>query len=244
MSSRPRRTRTAAERTRSLFIVSLPRSLSTLVHDCCAAALGLRSPRWTTAGEILNGDRLVMFARASGVEALKFTTPEQRASFGQLSELLDDVVRPRGRVYKDVVQPFVVSDWLASSQLPVLRVRRPVAEVARAMLAHGWLYPHHAVNGEGPTARGMIRGLIRAERALDALSGAEVLDFEALVESEEPLRDALGRLYPGTELRPVGYLNDEFRRRARAVAARREEPGWPALQQQVAELLELEAGRS
>ena len=243
MSSRPRQTRTEAERLRSLFIVSLPRSLSTLVHDCCAAALGLRSPGWTTAGEILNGDRLVMFAHASGVEALKFTPPEQRASFRRLSELLDDIVRPRGRVYKDVVQPFVVSDWLASKDLAVLRVRRPVAEVGRAMLAHGWLYPHHAVPAEEPTTRGMIRGLIRAERALDALS-AEVLDFGALVESEEPLWDALRRLYPGTELRPISYLDDEFRRRTRAVAARREEADWPALQQQVAELRELEAGRS
>ncbi|MBV9924882.1 MAG: hypothetical protein JOZ96_07705 [Acidobacteria bacterium] len=228
---------------RSLFIVSLPRSLSTVVHDFCAAALGLRSPVWTTAGEILNGERLAYFPDVEGFEARKFTTPEQSFAFRQLSELLDDVVRPRGRVYKDVVQPFVVSGWLARRRLPVLRIRRPLAEVARAMTAHGWLYPHHAAPGEGPTTRGLIRGLIRAERALDALS-AEVLNFEELVESEEPLRAALRRLYPEAELKPAGYIDDHFRRRARAVAARREEPGWPALQREVAELLELETGRA
>ena len=43
----------------SLFIVSLPRSLSSQTYELCTKAIGLKEPRWTTHGEILNADRVI-----------------------------------------------------------------------------------------------------------------------------------------------------------------------------------------
>ena len=43
---------------RSLFVVSLPRSLSSLLYVAASRALGLAEPGWTTDGEILNRDRV------------------------------------------------------------------------------------------------------------------------------------------------------------------------------------------
>ena len=42
----------------SLFVVSLPRSLSSLLYVAAAHALGLAEPTWTSDGEILNRDRV------------------------------------------------------------------------------------------------------------------------------------------------------------------------------------------
>src|SRR5580704_16991905 len=103
----------------SLFIISLPRSLSSLVHHQSAAALGLRSPTWTSAGVILNGERLAVSGAADGP---RFTLPENQFLCEQLWEFLDAVAQPAGYCYKDVVQPFIVSHWLQKQELCVLRI--------------------------------------------------------------------------------------------------------------------------
>src|SRR5262249_60485426 len=47
-----------AEELGSLFVVSLPRSLSSLLYVAAARAIGLSEPPWTSDGEILNRDRM------------------------------------------------------------------------------------------------------------------------------------------------------------------------------------------
>lgn len=41
----------------SLFVVSLPRSLSTLIYHAVRQSVGLEEPIWTSDGEIMNLDR-------------------------------------------------------------------------------------------------------------------------------------------------------------------------------------------
>ena len=78
---------------------------------------------------------------------VKFTLKERDpARFDALSEFLDQVTAPAGFAYKDVVQPFVVAEWLRSHphQYRVLRIKRRLPDVAFAMLAKRWLYPCRA----------------------------------------------------------------------------------------------------
>lgn len=217
---------------RSLFVVALPRSLSTLVHRHAAEALGLRAPRWTSAGEILNGDRLAMAAGGAGGEGPRFT--HSGYVFEQLAEFLDDAVAPRGRAYKDVVQPFVVSSWLSGRELAVLHVRRPLAGVAFAMERAGWTYPQAAAPGDGEPRDRLLAGLARAEAALGALAAAEVVEFDDLLESPEPLRAALQRLYPEREVPAIDYIDDGFRRRRERLLEQRREPRWHDLERRLA----------
>ena len=49
---------THAEELGSLFVVSLPRSLSSFLYVAAARAIGLAEPAWTSDGEILNRDRV------------------------------------------------------------------------------------------------------------------------------------------------------------------------------------------
>lgn len=220
---------------RSLFIVALPRSLSTLVHQECCAALGLRSPRWASSGEILNGDRVAISAERPSGENPKFTLPESLYASEQLGEFLDDVVVPEGRAYKDVVQPFAVARWLAGKDLPVLRIRRSLVDIAWSMQRAGWWYPERAAGVEGDRLDRLLAGLLRASRALDALPAEEV-GFEDLLEGGEGLRAALSRLYPGCDVPPFAYVDDSFRLRTRRMLAERQDPLWQELAGRLARL--------
>ena len=225
-------------RIRSLFIVSLPRSVSTLIHYQCSLTLRLRSPAWVDAGEILNPDRTFIFSGSSANQEDKFTRPEQALRFAQLSEFLDDVINPYDCVYKDVVQPFVVSQWLRKSDLAVLHIRRPVAEVAWAMLKRGWLYPGNAEPRDLPEKRRLISGLAKAARVLEKIN-AEHLDFDQLISSEAGLKAALQRLYPELQIPSINYIDRNFRERSATVKSKRcEDLEWQAFQQEVTECLE------
>jgi hypothetical protein len=234
---------TPADPDRSLFILALPRTLSTVVHAQACAALGFRQPLWTTAGEILNGDRIVVSGVDQREPSPKFTLPEESYAFAQWTELLDDVIVRTGRVYKDVVQPFVVSRWLPGQGLAVLRLRRPIADVALSMRRHAWWYPERAAERagdvEGDRIDRLLRGLLRASEALAAVSAA-LVEFDDLLQNPEALRSALANLYPGREIPPLDYLDDEFRRHARRVVETRREPLWIDLQRRLEALTDRE----
>jgi hypothetical protein len=206
----------------SLFVVSLPRSLSSRVHRAAREALGLREPAWTSSGEILNADRFVTHGGSPNDSCRKYVREEDdRRAFAALGQFLSHVVQPRGFAYKDVVQPFVVARWLPHAglrDLRVLRIRRPLADIAWSMLAQGWLYPARGVEGEAA----LIQGLAEAERALAALPG-EAVDYDDLITSESALQSALANLYPDREIGPVRYLDDTFAKRRDAVLRRRGE---------------------
>lgn len=211
------------ERIPSLFIVSLPRSLSTIVYEAACIAVGLERPRWTEAGEILNLERTPLVPWDRKVETAKFSPDDGSPRAAQLHAFLDDVVAPEGRAYKDVVQPFIVAGWLRSHPLRVLRVRRPVAEVAWSMQRHGWMYPAAAAGPNVPKDRALVDGLRRAAQALDGLDAVPV-DYADLVRDEGALTNALRALYDGFDVQPARYIDQRFRQRARDVAASLESP--------------------
>ncbi|MEO1085592.1 MAG: hypothetical protein AAFY88_15230 [Acidobacteriota bacterium] len=221
---------------RSLFVVALPRSLSTHVHGLCCRSLGLRSPSWADAGEVLNGDRILLLS-ASQPHFL----PAEAGALKMMSEFLDDAVRSYGRVYKDVVQPFVVSRWLEDRRLAdkdapaVLHVRRPLADIAWSMKRANWRYPERAGGvpraGEEPDDR-LLRGLLRARTVLEKLSGAAevaTVEFDEVLRDEQALPRALRKLYPAAQIREVTYLDAAFQRRRDAILARRRGDDWRRL---------------
>ena len=115
----------------SLFIVSLPRSLSTIVYNAALLATGFRGASWTSAGEILNVDRFKLLPCTLTDVGRKFTHPlEEPDCCRIIAEFLDLVAVPDGFVYKDVVQPFVISDWLTRKGFRLIRIKRDIAEVA------------------------------------------------------------------------------------------------------------------
>ena len=219
--------------TPSLFVIALPRSLSTVVYEHCAAALGLRVPAWTSAGEILNGDRLVLSGAEEG--SLKFTPPERSPQFTRVLRFLDDVVQTTGVAYKDVVQPFAAAEWLRDKTLPVLYVRRPLADVAWSFERAGWRYPAQAAPAHGDDTERLLRGLQRAARALASVK-ATTLDFDAAIDDETALHNALQRLYPDHALPPMHYRDDAFLAYARDVRERRRHPRWQLLDARLREL--------
>ncbi len=194
----------------SLFVLSLPRSLSTVVYHAACLSLGFRQPAWTTDGELLNSDR---FARSPGdaIEpGVKFVLREQAPDFfDDLGRFLDRTVSPRGYGYKDVVHPFVCSAWLADGRYPTLKLRRDPAEVAMAMLARDWHYPATVASPGRDPDEALIEGLLRAWRAIDVVPGV-TLDYDAVIADEEALHVALSALYPTTSLHRVGFIDDAF----------------------------------
>jgi hypothetical protein len=217
-----RRTNTArSEEARSLFVVSLPRSLSSLLYVAAAQAVGLAEPAWTSDGEILNRDRVPRRLHSLAPTDERFTllgsAPD---AFARMTRYLDRTALRRGFAYKDVVQPFVIGGWEGLGEFNVLKVRRNVAEVAYTMLKRQWLYPARAASifDEHPWA--LVEGLVRAEAVLDALPG-ETVEYADAVFDHGPLEAALRRLYPEAPLAPPSYIDRGFARTRRRLEAER-----------------------
>jgi hypothetical protein len=212
---------THAEDLRSLFVVSLPRSLSSLLYVAAARAIGLVEPAWTSDGEILNRDRVPKRLQRLAPVDERFTllgsAPE---AFAGLTSYLDDAALRQGFAYKDVVQPFVIGGWEGLGDFKVLKVRRNVAEVAYTMLKRQWLYPARAASVFEKHPWALVEGLVRAEAVLEALPG-ETVDYADAVLDQGPLEAALRRLYPDTPLAPVGYIDRRFTRTRRRLEADR-----------------------
>jgi hypothetical protein len=214
-------TRPRAEEFGSLFVVSLPRSLSSLLYGAAVRAIGLAEPTWTSDGEILNRDRvprrLQSLAPADERFTLLGTAPDV---FAHMTTHLDRSALRRGFAYKDVVQPFVIAGWEGLGDFKVLKVRRNVAEVAYTMLKREWLYPAQAASvfDEHPWA--LVEGLVRAEAVLEALPG-ETVDYADAVLDHGSLELALCRLYPDVPLMPPRYIGRTFARTRHRLEAER-----------------------
>jgi hypothetical protein len=210
-----RREGTQGEEICSLFVVSLPRSLSSLLYLAAARAIGLAEPTWTSDGEILNRDRMPRRLQRVAPADERFTllgsAPD---AFADMTGYLDRTALGQGFAYKDVVQPFVVGGWEGLGEFRVLKVRRDVAEVAYTMLKRQWLYPAQAASVFDVHPWALVEGLLRAEAVLDALPG-ETVEYANAILDHGPLESALGRLYPDTPLAPIDYIDRGFARTRR-----------------------------
>jgi hypothetical protein len=205
----------------SLFVVSLPRSLSSLLYAAAAHALGLAEPNWTSDGEILNRDRVPRRLQSLAPADERFTLLGSAPDvFGDMTGHLDRTALRRGFAYKDVVQPFVVGGWDGLRDFKILKVRRSVAEVAYTMLKRRWLYPARAASLFEDHPWTLVEGLVRAEAVLDALPG-ETVEYAGAVLDHDPLEHALRRLYPEAQVAPPRYIDGGFVRTRRRLEAER-----------------------
>lgn len=220
----------------SLWIVSLPRSLSSQAWQWARAALGLAAPGWTTDGEILNLDR---YAIGEGSGARHFLRPDDGAAFGGAVDLLDQLVQPVGHAYKDVTQPEVLAAWFgwAPRGCRVLRLRRPIADVAFSMLARGWTYPARWADGVDHPEDALIDGLIRARALLDRIP-AHTLSFDDLINDDEALPVSVAALYPELTLPELPFFDRAFLERRAQVLASRQTDRHRALSDRVLRRLE------
>jgi hypothetical protein len=206
---------------RSLFVLSLPRSLSSLLYVAAAGAIGLVEPAWTSDGEILNRERVPRRLHDLAPVDERFTllgsAPD---TFASMTSYLDRTALRQGHAYKDVVQPFVLGGWEGLGDFEVLKVRRNLAEVAYTMLKRQWLYPAHAASVFDAHPWALVEGLVRAEAVLDALPGVTV-EYADAVLGHGALESALRRLYPEAKLAPLGYIDRGFDRTRRRLEAER-----------------------
>jgi hypothetical protein len=213
--------RTHAEELRSLFVVSLPRSLSSLLYVAAARAIGLAEPAWTSDGEILNRERVPRRLQRVGPADERFTllgsAPD---AFAGLTSYLDGTAVRQGFAYKDVVQPFVIGGWEGLGDFRVLKVRRDLAEVAYTMLKRQWLYPARAASVFDAHPWALVEGLVRAEAVLEALPG-ETVEYADAVLGHESLEAALRRLYPDMLVAQLDYIDRRFARTRRCLEAER-----------------------
>jgi hypothetical protein len=207
----------------SLFVVSLPRSLSTLIYHAARQSLGLKEPIWTSAGEILNLDRFALMpgpARDFGRKFLRRETDSE--VYAEAMAFLNHTVAPTGHGYKDVVQPFLLAEWMETSGFRALRIKRNVADVAYSMLTREWHYPSRLFPRTKDLDLAMVRGLVLADRALDSIP-AQHVDFDELIHDEASIDAAVRTLYGARVMRKrVSYIDDRFKRvRARILRRRR-----------------------
>jgi hypothetical protein len=194
----------------SLFVISLPRSLSSFIYQLASKAIGLRQPSWVSDGEIMNLDRFALYPGPNFDTSSKFVARHTNPKlFKAATDFLDQVAMRSGFAYKDVVNPFVVSEWLKSNKFCVLRIKRNIADIAYSMLEKGWHYPSVASHSQGDLTTSVIEGLLRANQALDLVPG-EDLNYDDFIYDEASIMTALSRLYPLREIEEIKYLNRSF----------------------------------
>lgn len=194
----------------SLFIISLPRSLSSYIYKQTKHALNFKSPIWTSDGEILNNDRFVFYNGQRFDEGLKFTLREQAPDkFEKICNFLEEICIDRNYIYKDVIQPFVMEEWLSNKKYKVLKIERSLVDVAYSVIKKGWTYPLIAARSNNKLEVRLIEGLIRAKKAIEKIQGASI-SYENLIYDEKYLHDALTQLYPGKTINSIEYINDQF----------------------------------
>jgi hypothetical protein len=218
---RPAAGRPSAEELHSLFVVSLPRSLSSHLYVAAARAVGLGEPDWTSDGEILNRDRVPKRLQSVAPADERFTLlGDDPDVFAGMTSYLDRTAQRQGFAYKDVVQPFVIGGWEGLAEFKVLKIRRDLSEVAYSMLKRQWEYPARAASVYDTQPWSLVEGLVRAEAVLDALPG-ETVDYDEAILDHEPLESALRRLYPGVALARVRYIDRGFVRTRRRLESER-----------------------
>ena len=213
---------------RSLFVLSLPRSLSTVVYHAARLSLGFPEPAWVTDGEILNADRLAISGTHVHDDTKFVREHRDPVVFGRLSAMLDDIVREEGHAYKDVVNPFVAAAWLREHDLAVLKIRRDLVDVAFSMGARDWWYPCSAAESGASGELALLEGLHRAQQCIDRVPG-ETIDYDDVVHDEGVLHAALRRLYPGDRLGRAHFIDGGFAVTRDAIVARRESPDFRRL---------------
>ncbi len=160
----------------SLFVVSLPRSLSTLIYHGACQAAGLSKPRWALDGEILNLDRFKLYPGPTNDTARKFILEASEPRlFHDVEEFLDQVASPFGYGYKDVVQPFIIATWIKRTQIRTIRIKRNLADIAYSMIERGWHYPAQLFPKTKDREYALVRGLVQAERALETLPPSRLI---------------------------------------------------------------------
>ncbi len=227
---------------KSLFVISLPRSLSTHTYEVARVWLGLQSHSWAMEGEVINFDRLRVRRGPSSDEGKFATRGAEPELFQHLLDFLDLVTVREGFAYKDVVQPFVLAAWPGLVDFRVLRIKRDIADVTHSMLHQGWYCPsvvspsgHGVARQMSPLSlfsnrqraglvRAIAQGLVRADGALDTIQDGMTITYDDLVTDVQVLPRALQRLYPAASLPafddfPPGFVQDRD-----AVLARRNTP--------------------
>jgi hypothetical protein len=184
----------------SLFVLSLPRSLSSHVYAVAAGALGLCRPTWVTEGEILNADRLAW------VPPSEVTRKAVRSEWlmARIRDFLDEVVHPRGWAYKDVIQPFVTVEWTRRAGVRTLAIRGNVADSAIAMIERGEWWPSE-IAPHADRVVALVKGLTLMQEAIQSASHAVYVDSRELMADGQSLRDALRRLYPEADVPVLSY---------------------------------------
>lgn len=220
-----------------MFVVSLPRSLSTLIYHAIRQSLGLQEPIWTSAGEILNLDRFTLMpgpARDFGRKFLrKDTEPEV---YVEAMAFLNHAVAPTGYGYKDVVQPFLMAEWMKTSGFRALRIKRNVADVAHSMLTREWHYPSRLFPRTKDLELAMVRGLVLADRALDTIP-AQHVDFDEFIHDEAVITAAVRKLYGARAMtRRLAYIDDRFTRERARILRRRRTARYQAIADRVAQV--------
>ena len=217
----------------SLFILSLPRSLSSFLYHRIRATLNAQEPSWTTDGELLNNDRFVFYQGKREDESLKFTEQEKAPEdFARMLSFLEEASVASNYVYKDVIQPFVMTHWLATKDYPVLKIKRSLTDITYSLLKKKWHYPERAARMQTTSTAKIIEGLWRARQAIDRIDGPSI-HFDEIIQEESYLQDALRQLYPQQNLPLVHYLDDHFCRNRFLYLKRRETDQYQELQELV-----------
>lgn len=209
---------------RSLVILSLPLSLSSLIFEACGRLLGLTAAPGTSSGEILNPDRMAAYRSRTDLGMARYVTRDRFPSaFARAFGILDELIQHENYVYKDVLQPFVFSEWLRSRtpDIAVLKIVPNLVDVAYGHLERrDWYGPAGASRLNGDLYMRVCDGLIRSAAQLADCAG-EAVHYDHLIEDDSSLREALERLYPDQVLSKYSYVDRNFALNRGEVVARR-----------------------
>ena len=217
--------------------MSLPRSLSSKIYQISYKAIGLKTPQWSSSGEILNPERFLFNNQKKNCDT-EFSRKESNIHiFNACSNFLHDVVKTKGYCYKDVIQPFIISDYLNQLSINTIYIRRYVSDVVLAMEGRNWTYPINASNvtQSRTNLQHMVDGLVRAQTKLEGINNKLTLNYDDIIFDEAPLKQALHHLYPQIDLSYISYIDSDFIAYREAVLQRRDTEEYKEISKYIAD---------
>ncbi|MEL7146119.1 MAG: hypothetical protein AAFO69_07100 [Bacteroidota bacterium] len=179
------------------------------------------SPGWTSSGEITNSDRFSPEEHQKHGSIPKFLRGDQNLEMAKkVRRLLDLNIKPQEYVYKDVVQPFLVTEWLAAEQYPTIIIHRNPVDVAIAMWQRDWYYPANVTSSGSSLKKQLMTGLYDAQSALATVRGVAI-QFEHLLKDEVVIQSALKDLYNSNNIPVVRYLSPAFKEYSKQIDQRK-----------------------
>lgn len=170
---------------KSLFIISCPKSMSSLVHNLCQTAIDFKSIL-ATDGEVLNHERVI---DPISPEHKDYYLKGQKFWTGLYWDIqfkiLDQITEDGAHLIKDVCFPHVVRDYVYNNHENTIIIDKDPRLITYSLQKVGWFYPSFILDDENKTNDMLKDTLLGVVKMKNNLMGSYDKEFVRVLDTKK-----------------------------------------------------------